>query len=276
MKVDNSLSREFLLSYPTEAARILEQVSTEHVVALLSELPPKTSTAMMVAMLPERAAACLVTMPVSLAAKLVTELPSAAIARIFRLLNKVKQRELLVQMPDKTRAQLRRYIDYPSESVGTLLNPIVDMLPESITVAEAIRRIEREGHAVNSDIYIIDDFHHLVGVVALGKLIASSRHTKLRDIMDTKTLSISVHATAESLLTFHGWITHRRLPVVERDRTLVGTLDYTHLQESLGQMPAMNSRDPLQNLLSLIELYWVSLAQLLDNVFSRTGRSKGE
>ena len=40
MKVDNPLSREFILRYPVNSARVLEQVSPEHVAAYLKELDP--------------------------------------------------------------------------------------------------------------------------------------------------------------------------------------------------------------------------------------------
>ena len=276
MKVDNPLSREFLLNYPTEAARVLEQVSNEDVAAFFSELPSQTVIPVLAAMLPEKAAACFGIMVTPTAVKLVTDLPLSTAACIYRLLPRTKQDELSGSLSSKTRNQLRRYMKYPTTSVGAMLDPNVDTLPDTVTVSEAIRRIGRLNHSVNCDIYIVDETHHLVGMIEIGRLFTSSGQAKLRDIMIRKTRSISVHATAETLLTHPGWKLRRSLPVVERDNTLIGVLNYKILRDSIGETDSGSSNDPLENLLSLAALYWISVAQLLASIFSVSEPNKGD
>jgi magnesium transporter len=275
VKVDNPLSQEFLLSYPREAARVLEKVSTEHVVALFAELPALTSAPVVAFMLPEIASACLGQMTVSSAAKLITELPISPAAHIYRLLAKEKQDEVTAQLTEKTRKRIQRYLQYPAQSAGALLDPKIDTLPENVTVAEAIHRIEHLGRTVSCEIYVTDDTHHLVGMIDVGKLLTSSHHARMRDVMNRKSQSVFTQASAETLLSHPGWRTRRRLPVVERDNTLVGALDYNRLHDSVGEMGTASSRDPLENLLSLAGLYWLSLAQLLDSLLSIPGSDKG-
>jgi len=276
MKVDNPLSREFLLHYPAEAARVMEQVSAEHVAALLTELPVQTAVPVMASMLAEKAAACQLAMPMMSAAKLMGELPVSSAVRIYRLFPPVKQVELSAHLSDKIRRKIQRYLTYPAASAGALLESEIDILPEAMTVAEAIRYLENLGHSISCDIYIIDNAYHLVGLIDLGRLITSSHRARLRDIMSRKTQPIVAHATAASLLSHPGWMTRRRLPVVERDNTLLGALDYSTLQDSLSEMDTVISRDPLENLLSLAGLYWISLAQLLDSVLSIVSSDKGK
>ena len=276
MKVDNPLTREFLLYYPLEAARVLEQVSIKHVVAFFNELPPEKVTPVMNHMLPEMAAACLEEMTTSSAAKLVTELPVSSAARIYRLLSSTKQKELSGFLADKTRGQIRRHLEYPPESAGNLLDPEVIRLPENVTVAEAMRRIKHLDHAISCEIYIIDDAHHLTGIIDLGKLLTSNHDARLRDIMSRKTQPLSTHASAKTLLAHPGWSSRRRLPVVERDNTLAGVLDYSRLREAVGETEMTVTRDPLENLLSLAGLYWLSVAQLLSSLFNIARQGKGE
>jgi len=275
MKVDNRLTQEFLLRYPTEAARVLEQVSADHVAALLGVLPMPTGAPVMAAMLPEKAVACLGAMASSSAAKLLAELPVSAAARIYQRLAPAKQDEVSGQLADKTRRSISRYLEYPPGTAGALLISEVDMLPENITVAEAIRRIERFNHSVSCEIYIIDDAHHLTGMIDIGSLLTASRNVQLRDIMERKTQAISAHSAAETLLSHPGWQARRRLPVVERDNTLLGVLHFKHLRDSVGETNILESRDPLENLLSLAGLYWLSVAQLLDSMLSIVGPGKG-
>ncbi|MFW2372728.1 MAG: hypothetical protein ACN4GM_06360, partial [Gammaproteobacteria bacterium] len=143
-------------------------------------------------------------------------------------------------------------------------------------VADAIRHIERIGHTISNEIYIIDDGHELVGMVDLGKLLTSNRHARLGDIMSRKTQPIYAHATALSLLSHPAWATRRRLPVIDRNNILLGVLHYSQLHELLGDMDSRHSRDPLENLLSLASLYWLSVAQLMDSVLSITRTDRGD
>lgn len=269
MKVDNPLTREYMLNYPADAARALEQVSAEHVAALLDELPAKTGATVMASMLPDKVTACLEIIPTVSAAKLLTELPLSFAVRVFRLLAAEKRDEVSPLLSDRTRKHIYRHLKYPSASVGSLLNPVIDMLPENITVAAAIRHIERLKHSVSCEIYIIDDAQHLVGKIELGQLLKADHHGMLRDIMSRKTQRVSVHASAETLLEHPGWLTRHSLPVVDRDNTLLGLLEHSRLQNAFAEIDNSRSRsDPLDNVLSIAGLYWLIVAQLMSSVFS--------
>jgi Mg/Co/Ni transporter MgtE len=143
-------------------------------------------------------------------------------------------------------------------------------------VADAMRRIERQDRPASCDIYITNDSHQLVGIISLGKLLTSSHSVRLRDIMSRKTQPISAYAITESLITHPAWETRRRLPVVERDNSLIGALNYTSLRQAIDESGKLTRRDPFESFLSLAGLYWLSLAQLLDNVLSiaRQGREE--
>ena len=276
MKVDNPLTREFLLAFPAESARVLEQISPTHAAALLTELPLRTGAQVLASMFPEKAVACIELMVSASAARLLTELPVSSSARIHRLLPLAKRSELAGHLSAKALSNINRHLKYPTLSAGALLNPDIDVLPDNVTVADAIRRIERLHHPVSSEIYIVDDEHHLVGMISLGRLVTSTHHSRLRDIMSRKTNSISTRATAGSLLSHPGWLMWQKLPVVDRDNTLVGALDYKTLRDSVGGIESIGPRDPMESLLSLISLYWLSMAQLLDSVLSIGRPDKGE
>ena len=268
MKIDNPLSREFLQEFPSEAARILEQVSAEHVAALLHELPIQRSVPVLAAMLSRNAANCLVQMDTEVAAKFLDELPINSASRIYRILPADRQTALAAALPHKTRHKLDHYLIYPAISVGALLDPQVDMLPVNITVADALRRLERLDHPPSNEVYLVDEAHHLVGSVDVGRLLGSRHQLRVAEIMTRKPPTLSVHATTESLLSHPGWLQRRRLPVVERDNTLIGVLHYATMQAAAQETGETTQVDPLARLLSLAGLYWLSVAQIMDMLIS--------
>jgi magnesium transporter len=276
MKADNPLTREFILKYPAEAARVLEQVSAGDAAALFSELSAEILAPVIVIMLPEMSAACISAMPMEAAVEVLKELPVPSVARILRLLSGEKREELSAMLPEKSQKRMRRYMEYPPDSAGALLDTKMEVLPESATVAESIRRIGRLDRPASCEIYVVDDAHHLVGRIHLGRLLKAGHQARLSDIMNRKCLPVYIHATTEALLQHPGWAKRRRLPVVERDNTLAGILDYNRLKESIGENAGRVERDPLQNLMSLAGLYWLTVAQVLDSMLSIARAPKGE
>jgi magnesium transporter len=276
MRADNPLTRQYLSDYPVDSARILEQVSEEHVAVFFSELPVKTAARVMAAMLPNKAMPCLQAMSAQTAGKLMSELPVTYTVRIYRLMPAALRDTIFNHLSERCRKHIRRYLKYPSTTAGALLDPVVDMLPAEVTVAGAIRAVERFSSAASCDIYIVDQSQRLVGMIEIGKLLKSNRHLMLKDIMFRKTRSISAYARADKLLKHPGWTIRRRLPVVDRDNTLVGALDYRHLKDALGIIEESAPEDAVSSLLSFAGLYWLTVAQLIDSVFVIAGSGRGE
>ena len=275
MKTDNLLSQEFLMRHPVEAARTLEQVSVEAVAILFNNVSAQTTVPVLNTMLPDIAAACLGKMQALSAARLLAELPVTRAARIYRLLSDEKKTELSAHMPDKNRKRIQRFLSYSTLSAGDLMDPSVNELPDDLSVSDAIRRIERHQEAVSCEIFIVNNSHQLLGSMELGKLLTSGHHQKLHDIMNRSIRPVSAHANAASLLSHPGWAGRQRLPVVERDNTIVGVLGRNRLLEATGEEPA-TAHDPLENVLSLASLYWLSVTQLLDTFFNVERSREGE
>ena len=273
MNVDNSLSLEFLSLYPVEAARVLEQIKKEDAAVFLTTVPSVNAATILEAMIPSLAAGCLGSMDAAHASKLLQAIPGSAAAHIFRLINPDKQNELSPQLSKKFKSRIRRILDYASLSAGDLMNPNVDMLPDSLTVADAIRRMERYRQSVKCEIVVVDNNHRYLGVVELSKLLTSKQQTKLGDIMSRSVRSISVNATADKLATHTGWKGRQRLPVVENDNTLVGILDYARVKEIVDREQGV-LHEPAENIMSLAGLYWLSMMQLLDSLLNIGAKNK--
>ena len=64
--------------------------------------------------------------------------------------------------------------------------------------------------------------------------------------------------------------------MVERGNALAGVLDHAIVLKAAGEAGSPAAQDPLENMLSLASLYWLSAAQLLDSLLSMTRPGKGE
>lgn len=267
MEIENPLTLQFLSRNPVEAARVLEQLSAQDVSALLMAVPHDMAENVLAAMLPGPASTVVNAMDNERGAELLNEIPVSNSARIYNLLGQEKQKALSEHLGTKNRKRIRRVLGYRSLSAGDLMNPNVDMLLENLTVADAIRRIERHRQTVKCEIYVVDTQHRYLGVVDLGKLLTARQQIRLRDIMNRSVSKISVNASSESLLLSPIWKGRQRLPVVESDNTLVGILDYQRVKDAVDRNELI-VRDPMENLFSLVGLYWLSLVHLLDSILN--------
>ena len=265
-----ALSHSFVLQHPDEAARVLEQLAMPDVAALLQELSPVTAGAVLDAMMPRLAAACLGNMEVPQAARILAEIPVNSAARIHRLLNTDQRKQVARQLGARFRNRMRKVLDYAALSAGDLMNPNVDMLTQNLLVADALRRIERYRQAVKCEIYVVDQQHRLVGVVETGVLLSAGLNVRLRQLLSRNVVPVSVYTANEKLISHAGWDRHLRLPVVDGEQRLVGILDYAQVKGSLRQEVAPH--DPIDNLVSIAGLYWLSLLQLLDSLLSNCNR----
>ena len=157
-------------------------------------------------MLPTFAAGCIARMEASLAASWLAATPVTTSVRIFRLLHPEVQAAISSYLSTRTRNRIRRILNYASLSAGDLMDPNVHMLAESLTVADAIRRIGQYRQSIGCEIFVVDNTHHLQGTVELDKLLTSKQHIKLKDIKKRIRRAVSAYTSSEQLLSHPGWI----------------------------------------------------------------------
>lgn len=275
MKPENPLSKSYMSQYPAEVARVLEKIDSEHVAAFIQDVPVKQIAPVLLHILPGYLTRTLEILPATTVSRILLEVPITAAARMYRGLSVTHQKKLTELFSDKMSKRLRRQLEYPENTVGSLLDHQVDMLPEKINVADALHYIENLDHEIHCEIYCVDDNHRLTGITTLAKLIKSDSSQHLRDVMRRRVTSVSVHANASKLINFPAWRTSRRIAVVEKNNVLVGALDYQKLQDNYRDDTGSQFNDPMSNYLSLANIYWLSVTQLLDSLLGIAKSRKG-
>ncbi len=96
------------------------------------------------------------------------------------------QREILAKVSKQDRAALTRALDYPEYTTGRLMKTEFVAVPLSWTVGRAIDYIRTDKSLPDNfiEVYAIDTGFHLVGTVAVARLLRSPRDRKIEAIMD--------------------------------------------------------------------------------------------
>ncbi len=143
---------------------------------------------------------------------IIEEMPATVVKRILR------------QADQQTREWINRILQYPKDSVGSIMTiEYVDMKGH-FTVMEAIARIRKVGIDKETiyTCYVTDNNRKLLGYVTVKDILLATETDCISDIMDTNILYVSTVDDKEEAVRMINRYDFLALPVVDGENRLVG------------------------------------------------------
>src|SRR5262249_23115716 len=133
---------------------------------------------------------------------------------------------ILAEMESDEAAEIRGLMTYPWDTAAGRMTPEFVAIPESLSVAAAMRGIRAQAPDAETSyyIYVADDQNRLQGVVGLGDFIVVSPLQPIAEIMRRTVISLPAELDQEEaarVLTEHDLLA---LPVVDKDGQLIGVI----------------------------------------------------
>ena len=140
------------------------------------------------------------------------ELPARVVSRILRAAS------------PETRNEINKFLNYPANSVGSVMTSEFTSVLSNMTVSEAIERVRRTGHDKETIyvIYVTDNRRILKGFIELRDLIFSPQTELIENVMDTTIVSTQTLDDRESAASLISKYDLLALPVVDKEDRLVG------------------------------------------------------
>ena len=275
MKYDWQLARSFLENHPYEAGLVLEKLAPSQIADLLRETSVPTAAVVFEQMTSSTGAACLLASPPDYSGAVIEALSLDAAARILRCLPAAERDHLLGAVSDRRAVPLRRLLSYPLGTAGSLMDPQVPALPESLLVGDALERVQRAAQHTFYYLYVIDAEQRLVGVMNLRELMLAAPHDPLSAVMHGHVERLPAGAALAAILLHPAWRDFHALPVTDDQEKFLGAIRYKTLKRLEQETARQRLPDEsLTALLSLGELCWIGfagmLAGLAATVFPRT------
>ena len=148
------------------------------------------------------------------AVDLVEEMPANVVKRILK------------QADAETRKLINDILKYPEDSAGSIMTTEYIELRPSMTVADAIKNIRRNGlesETINT-CYISDEGKHLIGTISIRDLILSEDDEVLSDIMEENVISVTTMTDQEEAAALISRYNFTVMPVVDQENRLVGII----------------------------------------------------
>lgn len=135
----------------------------------------------------------------------------------------VVKRVLKAARPD-TRKLINQFLNYPDNSVGSIMTAEFTDLKQSMTVSQAIAHIRRTGENSESvyTCYVTDAGRRLEGVLTIKELLLAQDEQLIADLMETDVITAETTEDQEKAVERMMKYDFISLPVVDKEGRLVG------------------------------------------------------
>ncbi|BAT71135.1 magnesium transporter, MgtE family [Thermosulfidibacter takaii ABI70S6] len=219
-KAHSHLNKLLEKLHPADIAYVLKTLSKEERKELLKLIDPKlmaqiitkldalTFTEIVEELSPEELASYIPHMDPDEAILLIDNLPNDKKEELLPLLEKYPH--------------IWKLLQYGEETAGRIMSTEFLALHEDLTVEEAIEEVRKAREKEVFYVYVIDSRGHLVGVISLRELILSDPKAKLKDIMKTDVIYVTVDTDQEEVARIVDKYDLLAVPVVDHEKKLVG------------------------------------------------------
>ena len=155
----------------------------------------------------------------------IEEMPASVVKRV------------LANADRETRTLINRFLQYEEDSAGSLMTIEFVGLKKEMTVQDAFETIRRTGPDKETiyTCYVMSPSRKLEGVVTVKDLLLNDYQTLVGDIMDTHVIYAQTDDDKEEIANLFHKYDFLSLPVVDKERRLVGIITIDDAVEVLQQ-----------------------------------------
>lgn len=159
-------------------------------------------------------------------AKVVGNMASDDAADLLEALPDEMAVEIQTHMEVSDRHEVEELLKYHPETAGGLMSPDFMYLDEDLTVEEAIKKVQKrsEDKEMVFYLYITHGDGQLTGVLSLRELILQPMHRQLKNIMNTRVISVTTDTDQEEVAHVVSQYNLLAVPVVDSTFKLVGII----------------------------------------------------
>ncbi len=224
----NSLRiRELTLGlHEADLADLIQLLKPEQRVALITTLGPEFNAAALSELDEAVRDQVLGAMPNEQVAEALQQLDSDEAVYLLEDLDKQEQSDILAKLPLFERAALERSLEYKEDSAGRIMQTDLIAVPPFWSVGQTLDFMQEADDLPERfyEIFVVDPSYHLLGSVALDRLLRSKRLVSIEDLTITDIHPIQVESDQEEVARQFERYNLTSAPVVDADQRLVGVI----------------------------------------------------
>lgn len=215
---------------PADLGDVLGSLDDDQRLAVVKALPAKLSAAALMEMPDETQAEetleHLAAEAPEAAGEIVEELPDDEAADLVGGLDPEDQERILAEVED--RADIDDLLRYDPETAGGLMTAQVVTVRATDSAGEAIESLRRQAEEIEdfSQVYVIDELEHLLGVLPIRRLVTSPGDRLIRDVMEDTEIRVAPEMDQEEVARIMSRYNVPAVPVVDGGGKLLGQVTF--------------------------------------------------
>jgi magnesium transporter len=227
------------LAHPADIAQLLETLPLQSRVELLLAIDAEEAAEALTELDEHIRVETLESMPPEIAGEFLSEMSPDDAADVLDELEEDHRDELLSSLDTNDADEIRTLMSYDPDTAGGVMNTEVFALEQRLTVDQAIAvmRAGIEDTETPYYAYIVDDDHHLVGVLSLRDLMLTRPGTYLADrVAGQNVISVQVDTDQQKVARVISHYNFMALPVVAGDGTFLGAVTHDDIMDIIQDM----------------------------------------
>ncbi|HEY9071044.1 MAG TPA: CBS domain-containing protein [Candidatus Ozemobacteraceae bacterium] len=234
--------------HPADLADILDDLSVQEGLSLLTGLDTETAAETLAEAEAETQAQIIAEMPSERASDILEEMEPDEAVDILQDLEEDKAAEILSHMDAEEANDVRELLKHPENTAGGLMSVGFATIFEEFTVEEAFKHLRLM--AVDLEIiyylYVVNKHDKLLGVVSIRDLLVANPSSRVPEIMNDKLIFVTPDTPQEEVAALISKYDLLALPVLDEDGGMAGVVTVDDVIELLlDNMPRMWKRRAL-------------------------------
>lgn len=215
---------------PADLGDVLSSLDEDERVEVVKALPARLSSAALVEMPDETVAEetleILATEAPETAGSIVDELADDEAADLVGGLDPENQERVLAEVED--RADIEELLRYDPETAGGLMTAQVVTVRATDTAGEAIESLRRQAEEIEdfTQVYVVDEHDHLLGVLPIKRLVTSPASRVVQDLMEDTEVRVTPETDQEEVARVIGRYNVPAVAVVDGGGKLLGQVTF--------------------------------------------------
>ncbi|AFM41105.1 Mg/Co/Ni transporter MgtE with CBS domain [Desulfosporosinus acidiphilus SJ4] len=210
--------------HPSDLADIIEEYDKHTQVAIFNSLDEERAADVLEELETDAQLHVLANLSVEKAADVLEKMPADEVADILDEMEEEDAEKLLNEMEQEVSLEVRELMEYPDDTVGSLMTTDYISLNQSMTVNETLkelRHLKPEPDTVYY-LYIVDDNEKLIAIVSLRDIVISELDIELKEIMHSDVIYVYDYEKIGKLNEIITKYNLLSVPVVDKSMKMLG------------------------------------------------------
>ena len=210
--------------HPSDLADIIEDLDRKASAEVFSALDEEKAADVLEELEIDAQVRILEGLTIEKAADVLDKMPADEVADILDALEDEKVELLLNEMGENASQEVRELLDYPDNTVGSIMSTEVLSFNENATIEEVIRELreKRPEAAALYNLFVTKESDVLVATFSLRDLVICSPETRINQIMKPTPVRLHDYQKINEVAEMVSKYNLLAVPVVDRDNVLQG------------------------------------------------------